>query len=89
MIIGCVKEIKKHEYRVGLIPQHTISYIEHGHTVLIEKGAGIGSGFSDEEYSKAGAVMIDDAAGVAVMVPMVALCWASSSLAVRVPYWRA
>jgi len=45
MIIGCVKEIKKHEYRVGLIPQLVHSYIEHGHKVLIERGAGSGSGF--------------------------------------------
>lgn len=74
MIIGCVKEIKKHEYRVGLIPQHTISYIEHGHTVLIEKGAGIGSGFSDEEYAKAGALLVEDAAEV----------WAKSEMIIKV-----
>ncbi|MHC1736307.1 MAG: alanine dehydrogenase [Erysipelotrichaceae bacterium] len=59
MIIGCVKEIKKHEYRVGLTPQHAFNYIEHGHSVLIEKNAGVGSGFSDDEYVKLGAVMID------------------------------
>jgi alanine dehydrogenase len=74
MIIGCVKEIKKHEYRVGLTPQHTISYIEHGHRVLIEKGAGLGSGFSDEEYMKAGAAIVEDAADI----------WAQAEMIVKV-----
>jgi alanine dehydrogenase len=55
MIVGCVKEIKTQEYRVGLIPSHVTSFIEAGHTVLIEKGAGIGSGFSDELYQSYGA----------------------------------
>jgi alanine dehydrogenase len=74
MIIGCVKEIKKHEYRVGLTPQHTISYIEHGHRVLIEKGAGLGSGFSDEEYTKAGAAIVENAADI----------WAQAEMIVKV-----
>lgn len=59
MIIGCVKEIKTQEYRVGLIPSHVKSFIDHGHTVLIEKGAGQGSGFLDEDYQSMGATLID------------------------------
>lgn len=74
MIIGCVKEIKKHEYRVGLIPQHVHSYVEHGHKVLIECGAGSGSGFEDQEYEEAGAVLIETAAEV----------WESSEMIIKV-----
>lgn len=54
MIVGCVKEIKKHEYRVGLTPDNVKSYVNNGHTVYIEKDAGIGSGFENNEYEKAG-----------------------------------
>ncbi len=59
MIIGCPKEIKKHEYRVGLTPHCVKEYINRGHRVLIEKGAGEGSGFEDEEYADAGAILVD------------------------------
>ena len=45
MKIGCVKEIKAQEFRVGLTPSATKEAILHGHTVYIEKSAGIGSGF--------------------------------------------
>ena len=55
MKIGCVKEIKNREYRVGMIPDNVKSYVNAGHDVWIEQGAGVGSGFSDEEYEKAGA----------------------------------
>lgn len=61
MKIGCVKEIKTQEYRVGLIPEHVHAFVEHGHEVYIEKGAGIGSGFSDDSYQQMGAKIIDDA----------------------------
>lgn len=54
MTIGVPKEIKKLEYRVGLTPKHAAAYIQHGHTVMIETGAGIGSGFSDAEYREVG-----------------------------------
>ncbi len=54
MKIGLIKEIKKHEYRVGLTPMSAKEYIQSGHTVLVESQAGIGSGFSDEDYSRAG-----------------------------------
>ena len=61
MKIGCVKEIKNREYRVGLIPDNVKSYVNAGHQVFIERGAGMGSGFTDQEYEKAGAVLLDSA----------------------------
>lgn len=61
MIIGVPKEIKNHEYRVGLTPSSVREVVHHGHQVLIEKSAGIGSGFSDEQYTQAGARIVKDA----------------------------
>ncbi len=60
MIIGVPKEIKTHENRVSLLPGGVMQFKRHGHEVLIEKGAGSGSGFSDELYADAGADIIDD-----------------------------
>ena len=62
MIIGIPKEIKKEEYRVGITPAGATELKKHNHTVLVETGAGIGSGFSDEEYREADADLIDRAA---------------------------
>lgn len=70
MKIGCVKEIKNNEYRVGLTPDNVRAYIAAGHHVYIEKGAGIGSGFTDNEYVDAGASLIDNAADVWHLVDM-------------------
>ena len=70
MKIGCVKEIKNNEFRVGLTPDNVKAYIAAGHHVYIEKGAGIGSGFSDNEYVDAGASLIDNAADVWHLVDM-------------------
>ena len=61
MNIGCVREIKNQEYRVGMTPDNVKSYVNAGHTVYIEKSAGEGSGFSDEEYSAAGAALCESA----------------------------
>ena len=61
MKIGCVKEIKAQEFRVGLTPSATKEAILQGHTVYIEKSAGIGSGFEDDEYLNVGARIIDTA----------------------------
>ena len=61
MKIGCVKEIKNNEFRVGLTPDNVKSYIAHGHSVYVQNGAGIGSGFTDEEYEQAGAHLIKEA----------------------------
>ncbi|MCL1996755.1 MAG: alanine dehydrogenase [Defluviitaleaceae bacterium] len=64
MIIGCTKEIKKHEYRVGLTPSNVMDYVHNGHTVLIQAGAGDGSSFSDGEYVGSGAKIIPDASEI-------------------------
>lgn len=61
MIIGCPKEIKIQEYRVGLTPDNVQTYVEQGHTVYIEHNAGAGVGFSDEDYANAGAILTDKA----------------------------
>ena len=60
MIIGVVKEIKNNENRVGLTPAGAADLCKAGHTVLVEQGAGFGSGFSDESYVKVGASIIAD-----------------------------
>ena len=70
MKIGCVKEIKNNEYRVGLTPDNVKAYVAAGHHVYMEKGAGIGSGFTDNEYVDAGASLIDNAADVWHLVDM-------------------
>jgi len=61
MKIGCVKESKNNEFRVGMTPMNVTDYVKAGHTVMIESGAGIGSGFSNQEYIDAGAQIIDTA----------------------------
>lgn len=60
MIIGVAKEIKNNETRVGLTPAGADALCKAGHTVMIEKGAGIGCGFSDESYQKTGGLIITD-----------------------------
>lgn len=64
MKIGCVSEIKKHEYRVGLTPQCVAAYALHGHAVTMQAGAGSGAGFPDEDYVRAGANIATEAAEV-------------------------
>lgn len=64
MIVGVPKEIKNHEYRVGLIPGGVRALIANGHKVVIERSAGEGSGISDEEYVEAGAVIAGSAGEV-------------------------
>ncbi len=64
MRIGVPKEIKTHEYRVGCSPAGVQALTSGGHTVLVEKNAGVSSGFSDEMYVAAGAKMLDRAADV-------------------------
>ena len=55
MTIGVPKEIKRHEYRVGMTPHDVRSYVSHGHRVLVERSAGVGAGYEDGEYSQHGA----------------------------------
>ncbi len=61
MKIGCPTEIKPQECRVGMTPNAAMEAIAHGHEVLIQSGAGEGSGFTDESYTAAGATIIDSA----------------------------
>jgi alanine dehydrogenase len=61
MDIGVVKEIKNKEYRVALTPNHTLQLTQSGCRVVVEKDAGIGSGFSDDQYRQAGAELCDTA----------------------------
>src|SRR5436189_3030758 len=61
MIIGVPKEIKQQEHRVGLVPATATTLTRRGHTVLVQKSAGVGSGFTDEDYVAAGAKIIDTA----------------------------
>lgn len=59
MIIGVPKEIKAQENRVALLPSAAYQLIKRGHSVFVEKSAGIGSGFPDSEYEAAGAKLLD------------------------------
>ncbi|MFC6604585.1 alanine dehydrogenase [Ectobacillus funiculus] len=64
MIIGVPKEIKNNENRVALTPAGLISFVKAGHKVLVEKDAGIGSSFTNEDYANAGAEIVENAADV-------------------------
>ena len=72
MRVGCVKEIKNNEFRVGMTPDNAKAYVAAGHEVWIERGAGLGSGFTDGEYAAAGAKLCETAKevwdGVEMMV---------------------
>jgi alanine dehydrogenase len=61
MIIGIPKEIKKHEYRVGIVPGGVKGLVDSDHKVIIQKDAGLGSGITNEEYEAAGAVILETA----------------------------
>ena len=74
MIIGVPKEIKEQEQRIALVPSAAEQLTKRGHTVLVEKNGGVGSGYTDEEYKKAGAEIIDLAKDV----------WASADMIVKV-----
>ena len=60
MVIGLPKELKNNEFRVGLTPGNVSDYVHAGHTVLVEAGAGLGSGYPDQEYVQAGATILED-----------------------------
>ncbi|MDY0010785.1 MAG: alanine dehydrogenase [Candidatus Izemoplasmatales bacterium] len=74
MNIGCVKEVKKLEFRVGLTPSSVNEYVRHGHKVFIESNAGLNSGFPDEEYASVGAIIVPTAKEV----------WEKSDMIVKV-----
>jgi alanine dehydrogenase len=71
MIIGVPKEIKEQEQRVALLPSATQQLTKRGHSVLVEKGAGVGSGYPDEAYKKAGAEIADLAKDVFARADMI------------------
>ncbi len=74
MLVGVPKEIKNNENRVAMTPAGVHELTQRGHKVLIEKSAGVGSGFSDDDYQKAGAEIVADAAKV----------WAQAEMIVKV-----
>jgi alanine dehydrogenase len=71
MIVGTLKEIKKHEYRVGMTPKAAETYKNAGHTVVVEKGAGEGSGYTDEHYKAAGAKILNSGSDVWAQADMI------------------
>ena len=71
MLIGVPKEIKNHEYRVGLIPSSVRELIHHGHKVLVETKAGAGIGFDDAAYKAAGATIAAKASDVFAKADMI------------------
>ncbi len=64
MNIGVPKEIKKQEHRVALLPSAAYQLAKRGHQVMVERGAGVGSGFPDDEYEHAGATLLDGPAAI-------------------------
>jgi alanine dehydrogenase len=64
MLVGVPKEIKTHEYRVGLLPSSVRELVHHGHQVLVETRAGSGIGFDDEAFRAAGAEVAASAADI-------------------------
>src|SRR6266404_5300192 len=74
MIVGVPREIKTAEHRVALVPAGAESLVGDGHSVLVEQGAGIGSGFADEAYRAAGGTLVPNAADV----------WAKAEMVVKV-----
>ena len=64
MLIGVPKEIKNHEYRVGMTPASVRELVAHGHSVFVEHNAGSGIGFGDADYTTAGATVLATAAEV-------------------------
>jgi alanine dehydrogenase len=71
MLIGVPKEIKTHEYRVGLVPGSVRELTHHGHKLMVETGAGPGIGFADDAYRAAGAEIAPDAKAVFAAADMI------------------
>ena len=71
MLVGLPKEIKNHEYRVGLTPASVRELTQHGHHVLVQTGAGAAIGLSDDQYLTAGATLAQDAAQVFAAAEMI------------------
>lgn len=71
MKIGCPREIKPQEFRVGMTPNAAREAVAHGHEVLIETGAGVGSGFEDADYVEAGATILATAEEIFATADMI------------------
>lgn len=71
MIIGVPKEIKNHEYRVGLTPAAARELTADGHSLLVQSGAGAGIGAEDADYRAAGATILSDAAEIFARAGMI------------------
>ncbi len=71
MLIGVPREIKNHEYRVGLTPESVAEAVHHGHKVLVETKAGAGIGAADEAYKAAGAEIVANAADIFAKAEMI------------------
>ncbi len=71
MLVGVPKEIKNHEYRVGLTPEAAREYVAAGHSVIIESGAGLGISKTDEDYRAIGATILDTAEEIFARADMV------------------
>ncbi len=71
MIIGVPKEIKNHEYRVGMTPASVRELVHHKHSVVVEANAGMGIGFTDDDYTAAGATVLATAADVFAQADMI------------------
>ena len=71
MLIGCPREIKPQEFRVGISPAAAHEAVAAGHSVIIEAGAGLGSGFTDDDYRAAGAAIVDTATEIFARAEMV------------------
>ncbi len=71
MIVGTPKEIKNHEYRVGMTPESAAEMVAHGHSVLVETGAGLGIDAKDDDYAAAGAQVVDSAEEVFARAEMI------------------
>jgi len=71
MLVGVPKEIKNHEYRVGLTPEAAREYVAVGHSVMVETGAGLGISKTDDDYRAIGAAIVDTAAEVFASADMV------------------
>jgi alanine dehydrogenase len=71
MIIGIPKEIKEQEQRVALLPSAASQLTRRGHSVVVQKNAGIGSGYPDDDYVKAGAEIVDQAKEVFARADMI------------------
>lgn len=71
MLVGVPKEIKTHEYRVGLTPEAVREYVAAGHKVIVERNAGSGIGATDEDYRSAGARIVENASAIFAEADMI------------------